>query len=122
MVFAVVAITKLHATPVIPNQLPKTIIPIVRRTNEMPVPIITILLLSFPKNCASRINARLPGITTKLIILIASIASMNLGKKFSINIGAINIPKIDMKIEKIITKIFTCLLLVPVDSSGSKYL
>ena len=51
------AITKLHATPVIPNQLPKTIIPIVRRTNEIPVPIITILLLSLPKNCASRINA-----------------------------------------------------------------
>ena len=116
------AITKLHATPVIPNQLPKTIIPIVRKTNEIPVPIITILLLSLPKNCASRINAILLGITDKLIILIASTDSMNLGKKFSINIGAINIPKADTKIEKIITKIFTRLLLAPVDSSGSKYL
>ena len=78
------AITKLHATPVIPNQLPKTIIPIVSKTNEIQVPIITILLLSFPKNCDSRINAILAGITAKLIILIALTASMNLGKKFSI--------------------------------------
>ena len=116
------AITKLHATPIIPNQLPKTIIPIVRKTNEIPVPIITILLLSFPKNCASRINAILPGITTKLIILIASTASMNLGKKFSIKVGAINIPKTDIEIEKIMTIIFGFLFLTPLDSCGSKYL
>ena len=95
---------------------------IVKMANEIPVPIMTILLFSLPKNCDSRINEILPGTTTKLIILIASIASTNLGKKLSIKIGAINIPRIDMKIEKIIIIIFTCLLLVPVASSGSKYL
>ena len=60
---------------------------------------------------------KLLGITAKLIILIASTASMNLGKKFSINIGAINIPKADTKIEKFIKKIITRLLLAPVYSS-----
>ena len=82
------AITKLYATPSIPIKLPKTIMPIINEVTSMAVPTNTILLFSLPKNSDSIISEIVMGITTILIILIASTASVNFGKNSLIKIGA----------------------------------
>ena len=87
----------------------------------MAVPTSTILLFSLPKNSDSIISEIVVGITTILIILIASTASVNFGKNSLIKIGATKIPRIVIRTEKIITRIFGFLFLTPVDSCGSKY-
>ena len=62
------------------------------------------------------VTAIVVGITTILIILMASIASLNFGKNSEIRIGAKIIPEIVIKIEIHSTIIFGFLFLIPVDS------
>ena len=109
MVLHDVAIIRLYATPSIPKILPNVIIPKTNENNDTLVPMITILLFSLPKNSDSSISERVAGTTTKLIIFIASVASINFGKNSLIRIGATNIPRNIINTEKMITTIFAFL-------------
>ena len=77
----------------------------------MAVPINTTLLFSLPKNSDSRMSETVVGITTILIILIASTASLNFGNNSLIRMGATKMPKIVTQTEKTITRIFDFLFL-----------
>ena len=57
----------------------------------------------------SSISEIVAGTTTKLIIFIASVASINFGKNSLIRIGATNIPRNIINTEKMITMIFAFL-------------
>ena len=82
-----------------PKFKPKTIILLTKITVAIIFPINTTLLFSEPRNCDSKIDAIIVGTTTRLIIWIASTASIYLGKNTSITIGPRNIPSNDTGIE-----------------------
>ena len=75
-----------------------------------------ILLFSPPRIFELRINVMVDGITAKLIICIAEIASSYSGKIISIIIGATKIPSRVIKIEDVIAKIFIFVLDSPTES------
>ena len=107
--------------PMIPKSAPKAIRPTTRIPRYSAPDMKTALLFSFPKQPASRMEATVDGMTAIIIRAISGIASVNVGKKFSMRYGVSNIKAMEMVAVRISATVFICRRLFPLDSSASKY-